>query len=174
MKSEEQVEAAAAALGLDVEVRAFPQGTRTAADAAAAIGCDVAQIVKSLVFVVDGEAVVALVGGSDRLDESKLAQAAAGHRVRRADADEVRAATGYAVGGVPPPGLMPLSAQRGRTVPKWRRFGSERAMPGQLDTHNVLSCPGNARAGLRQLGFSVLLSNFVTSGPTSVKVLAGK
>ena len=102
MKSEEQVEAAAAALGLDVEVRAFPQGTRTAADAAAAIGCDVAQIVKSLVFVVDGEAVVALVGGSDRLDESKLAQAAAGHRVRRADADEVRAATGYAVGGVPP------------------------------------------------------------------------
>ena len=102
MKSEEQVEAAAATLGLDVEVRAFPQGTRTAADAAAAIGCDVAQIVKSLVFVVDGEAVVALVGGSDRLDESKLAQAAAGHRVRRADADEVRAATGYAVGGVPP------------------------------------------------------------------------
>jgi len=102
VKSEEQVEAAAAALGLDVEVRAFPQGTRTAADAAAAIGCDVAQIVKSLVFVVDGEAVVALVGGSDRLDESKLAQAAAGHRVRRADADEVRAATGYAVGGVPP------------------------------------------------------------------------
>jgi Cys-tRNA(Pro) deacylase len=102
MTSEEQVAAAAAARGLDVEVRAFPRGTRTAADAAAAIGCDVAQIVKSLVFVVDDEPIVALVGGADRLDERKLARAAGGRRVRRADADEVRAATGYPVGGVPP------------------------------------------------------------------------
>jgi prolyl-tRNA editing enzyme YbaK/EbsC (Cys-tRNA(Pro) deacylase) len=102
MRSEEQVAAAAAALGLDVEVRTFPQGTRTADDAAAAIGCDVAQIVKSLVFVVDDEPVVALVGGADRLDEGKLALAAGGTAVRRADADEVRQATGYAVGGVPP------------------------------------------------------------------------
>jgi prolyl-tRNA editing enzyme YbaK/EbsC (Cys-tRNA(Pro) deacylase) len=102
MRSEEQVAAAAVALGLDVEVRAFPQGTRTAEDAAAAIGCDVAQIVKSLVFVVDDEPIVALVGGADRLDERKLARAAGGDSVRRANADEVRLATGYAVGGVPP------------------------------------------------------------------------
>jgi prolyl-tRNA editing enzyme YbaK/EbsC (Cys-tRNA(Pro) deacylase) len=102
MRSEEQVAAAAAALGLDVEVRAFPQGTRTAEDAAAAIGCDVAQIVKSLVFVVDDEPILALVGGADRLDERKLAVAAGGGKVRRANADEVRLATGYAVGGVPP------------------------------------------------------------------------
>jgi prolyl-tRNA editing enzyme YbaK/EbsC (Cys-tRNA(Pro) deacylase) len=94
MRSEEQVAAAAAALGLSVEVRAFPQGTRTAEDAAAAIGCDVAQIVKSLVFVVDDEPILALVGGADRLDERRLAQAAGGDRVRRA--------TGFAVGGVPP------------------------------------------------------------------------
>jgi prolyl-tRNA editing enzyme YbaK/EbsC (Cys-tRNA(Pro) deacylase) len=97
-----QVAAAARARGLDVEVRGFPEGTRTAADAAAAVGCDVAQIVKSLVFVVDGAPVVALVGGADRLDEARLATAAGGVEVRRADADEVRAATGYAVGGVPP------------------------------------------------------------------------
>jgi Cys-tRNA(Pro) deacylase len=102
MRSEEQVAAAAAALGLDVEVRAFPHGTRTAEDAAAAIGCDVAQIVKSLVFVVDDEPVVALIGGADRLDERKLARASGGEIVRRANADEVRLATGYAVGGVPP------------------------------------------------------------------------
>lgn len=102
MGSEERVTAAAAALGLDVEVRSFPQGTRTAEDAAAAIGCDVAQIVKSLVFLVDDEPVVALVGGADRLDEARLAEAASGTEVRRAQADEVRLATGYAVGGVPP------------------------------------------------------------------------
>ena len=93
---------AARELGLEVEVREFPQGTRTAEDAAAAIGCDVAQIVKSLVFVVDDVPVVALVGGADRLDERKLAEVAGGTHVRRANADEVRAATGYAVGGVPP------------------------------------------------------------------------
>jgi prolyl-tRNA editing enzyme YbaK/EbsC (Cys-tRNA(Pro) deacylase) len=103
MRSSERVVAAAASRGLMVEVRAFPDGTRTAQDAAAAIGCDVAQIVKSLVFIVDGEPVVALVGGSDRLDEDRLATTAGG-RVRRASADEVRDATGYAVGGVPPLG----------------------------------------------------------------------
>lgn len=90
-----------------MEVREFPQGTRTAEDAAAAIGCDVAQIVKSLVFVVQApggteSAVIALVGGADRLDERALAKVAGGAGARRASADEVRNATGYAVGGVPP------------------------------------------------------------------------
>jgi Cys-tRNA(Pro) deacylase len=104
MRSEKQVAAAAAELGLDVVVQAFPRGTRTAEDAAAAIGCNVAQIVKSLVFVVDDEPVVALVGGANRLDERKLAGAAGGDKARRASPDEVRVATGYAVGGVPPLG----------------------------------------------------------------------
>jgi prolyl-tRNA editing enzyme YbaK/EbsC (Cys-tRNA(Pro) deacylase) len=103
MGSSDRLVAAAASRGLKVEVRAFPDGTRTANDAAAAIGCDIAQIVKSLVFIVDEEPVVALVGGSDRLDEQRLAMTAGG-RVRRASADEVRDATGYAVGGVPPLG----------------------------------------------------------------------
>ena len=101
-----RVAAVCAERGLDVEVRAFPSGTRTAVDAAAAVGCDVAQIVKSLVFVVDGSPVVALVGGADRLDEDRLAAAcgAPAGSVQRASADEVRAATGFAVGGVPPLG----------------------------------------------------------------------
>lgn len=85
----------------DVRVRRFPDGTRTAADAARAIGCEVGQIVKSLVFVAAGRPVVALVSGANRLDESHLA-AVAGGPVVKADAATARAATGYAIGGVPP------------------------------------------------------------------------
>jgi Cys-tRNA(Pro) deacylase len=93
---------AAKALGLDVHPRDFPDGTRSAADAAMAIGVDLGQIVKSLVFAVDGEAVIALVSGDNLLDEEKLAGCAGGDRAWREDADTVREATGYPVGGVPP------------------------------------------------------------------------
>jgi Cys-tRNA(Pro) deacylase len=96
------VVAAAQEHGLDIEVREFPAGTRTAKDAAAAIGVDVAQIVKSLAFQVDDRIVMALVSGPDRLDEAKLAATAGGTTVGKADADAVRAATGYPIGGVPP------------------------------------------------------------------------
>ena len=89
-------------LGLDVQVHAFPEGTKTAAEAAAAIGVDVAQIVKSLIFAVDGEVVVAYVSGANQLDERKLARAAGGSKASRVDADVVRKATGYPIGGVPP------------------------------------------------------------------------
>ncbi|TMD00922.1 MAG: YbaK/EbsC family protein [Chloroflexi bacterium] len=87
--------------GIGVSVKQFPAGTRTAVDAANAIGCDVGQIVKSLVFVAAGRPVVALVSGANRLDESGLA-ATAGEPVTKADAEVVRAATGYSIGGVPP------------------------------------------------------------------------
>jgi prolyl-tRNA editing enzyme YbaK/EbsC (Cys-tRNA(Pro) deacylase) len=80
----------------------FPEGTRTAEDAARAVGCEVGQIVKSLVFLLDGAPVIALVSGSNRLDERRLASALGGESVGRADADSVRAATGYPIGGVPP------------------------------------------------------------------------
>lgn len=96
-----RVVAAAEAGGLAIDVVEHPDGTRTAAEAAAAVGCEVGRIVKSLVFTVDGAPVVALVAGDARLDESRLAEAAGG-RVGRADADVVRAATGYPIGGVPP------------------------------------------------------------------------
>src|SRR5579864_988951 len=84
-----------------VQVRQFPQGTRTAVEAARAVGCDVAQIVKSLVFVAAGRPVVALVSGANRLDETRLG-AMAGQPVAKADAETARTATGYAIGGVPP------------------------------------------------------------------------
>jgi prolyl-tRNA editing enzyme YbaK/EbsC (Cys-tRNA(Pro) deacylase) len=93
---------AAAARGLTIVPRRFPDGTKTAADAAAAIGVDVGQIVKSLVFAVDGELVLAYVSGANQLDEAKLAGAAGGLRCTRVDAETVRAATGFPIGGVPP------------------------------------------------------------------------
>ena len=93
---------AAREAGLEITTRRFPEGTKTAADAAAAIGVTVGQIVKSLVFGVDNEIVMALVSGSNQLDEKKLAAAAGGARCSRVDADAVRAATGYPIGGVPP------------------------------------------------------------------------
>jgi prolyl-tRNA editing enzyme YbaK/EbsC (Cys-tRNA(Pro) deacylase) len=94
--------ARAAELGIVVEPRTFPEGTRTALDAATAIGCAVGAIVKSLVFVADGRPVLVLTSGANRVDEERLATALGASAVRKADADEVRAATGYAIGGTPP------------------------------------------------------------------------
>ncbi|MBI2325461.1 MAG: YbaK/EbsC family protein [Chloroflexi bacterium] len=88
--------------GLDLDVRRYPAGTHTAEDAARAIGCEVAQIVKSLVFLAAGDPVVVLVAGSDRVDESKLAAVLGAYSARRATANEVRGSTGFVVGGVPP------------------------------------------------------------------------
>src|SRR5690348_5892619 len=97
----ERVVAALRAAGVTSEITEFAESTRTAEQAAAAVGCAVGQIVKSLVFLADGTPVLALVSGANRLDTAKLA-AATGARITRADADAVRAATGFAIGGVPP------------------------------------------------------------------------
>jgi prolyl-tRNA editing enzyme YbaK/EbsC (Cys-tRNA(Pro) deacylase) len=97
-----RVVAAATDLGLQIEIREFPEGTRTAAEAAAAIGVEVGQIVKSLIFGHGHEVVAALVSGANRLDEGKLSRLAGGEPVGRVDADRVREATGFPIGGVPP------------------------------------------------------------------------
>ncbi len=91
------------AAGVETSVTEFAESTRTAEEAAAAVGATVGQIVKSLVFVTGEQPVLALVSGANRLDTQKLA-ALTGGRVRRADADLVRDATGFAIGGVPPIG----------------------------------------------------------------------
>lgn len=99
-----RVVAAAAGAGLAIEVRRFPEETRTAADAARAVGCEVGQIVKSLVFVADGQPVLTLLSGKHQLDPARLAAELGATEVRRATGDEARSATGYAIGGVPPLG----------------------------------------------------------------------
>ena len=96
------------ALGLAIVTRRFPEGTKTAQDAANAIGVSVGQIVKSLVFAVDGEIVMAYVSGANQLDEKKLAAAAGSTKCSRVDADAVREATGFPIGGVPPFGFSRL------------------------------------------------------------------
>ena len=93
----------AAAVGEQViEVIEYPDGTSTAQDAAAAVECEVGQIVKSLIFSVSDELVLALTSGANKVDTTALAAVAGGERCDRADADQVRAITGYAIGGVPP------------------------------------------------------------------------
>lgn len=92
--------------GLEADIHLFPEGTKTARDAADAIGCPVAAIVKSLVFVLeergDIEPVVALIPGDMRLDLEKLAMTARADSCRRASLEEVRSSTGFAAGGTPP------------------------------------------------------------------------
>jgi prolyl-tRNA editing enzyme YbaK/EbsC (Cys-tRNA(Pro) deacylase) len=98
----ERFEAAAHDRGVSLDVRRFPQGTRTAADAARAVGCEIGQIVKSLVFVADGSAFLALTSGENRADPSRLAALLRARSVRRASPEEARTATGFAIGGTPP------------------------------------------------------------------------
>lgn len=98
----QRVIAHGAAQGVEVVVRRFAATTRTATDAAAQIGCDVAAIVKSLVFLADDAPIVALCSGADRIDVEKLRVAAGAATVRRATAEEAKAVTGFPIGGVAP------------------------------------------------------------------------
>ena len=103
--SARRVQEALAAQGFAFDVKEFPESTRTSAEAAAAIGCTVAQIAKSLVFrgAESGEPVLIVASGANRVDPAKAA-ALLGEAIKRADADFVREATGFAIGGVPPLG----------------------------------------------------------------------
>jgi prolyl-tRNA editing enzyme YbaK/EbsC (Cys-tRNA(Pro) deacylase) len=100
----ERVAAALRAAGATGEVRELTESTRTAVDAAAALGVPVGAIVKSLVFALDGEPVLVLASGDHQVDTMLVASAFGGGTVTRADADTVRAATGFAIGGVAPVG----------------------------------------------------------------------
>jgi prolyl-tRNA editing enzyme YbaK/EbsC (Cys-tRNA(Pro) deacylase) len=89
-------------LGIELEVQRLEATTRTVRDAAVAVGCEEAEIAKSIVFVADGDPVVCVASGRHRIDTDKLAEALDVAEVRQAAAREVRAATGFAIGGVPP------------------------------------------------------------------------
>ncbi len=103
--AERFAESAAERYGIDVEVHEFEDGTKTAADAAAAIGCDVAQIASSLVFVADDDPVVVVTSGANRASEARIAEAVGAtgaDAVDMAGPDDVKSATGWSIGGVPP------------------------------------------------------------------------
>ena len=97
MSAVDRVVAALARAGVDPEIREFPEGTRTAPEAAAAVGCEVGQICKSLVFRVDDDPLLVVASGANRVDEARFGAS-------KADAAFVREVTGFAIGGVPPVG----------------------------------------------------------------------
>jgi prolyl-tRNA editing enzyme YbaK/EbsC (Cys-tRNA(Pro) deacylase) len=139
-------------LGITTEVREMPASTRSAPEAAAAVGCDVGMIVKSLVFrsVDTGEAILVLASGGDRVDEGRLATVV-GQGVQRADASFVRERTGYAIGGVPP-------------------LGHERALPTYLDERLLSHSVVWAAAGTPNAVFSIAPDELVRA--TSAKVVS--
>ncbi|MDA8051286.1 MAG: YbaK/EbsC family protein [Rhodospirillales bacterium] len=126
--SVERVRAALTAAGHPDTITVFPVGTRTAAEAAAAVGCTVAQIAKSIVFRAGGRAAVVITSGANRVDPAK-AGAALGVALARADAEFVRETTGFAIGGVAPvghlsPPLLLLDADLFDLDPIWAAAGS--------------------------------------------------
>ena len=134
----ETVERVAAYLrqaGADARLEEFPGGTPTAKEAASAIGCELRQIVKSVVFDCDGRAVVVLVPGDRRADARKVAAAAGCAQARVASADDVEAATGFAPGAVAPfplPGVLSVLLDTSLLAHEivWVGAGSPRHMAG--------------------------------------------
>jgi len=104
LSAPERVQQALTAANVDARIVEFASSTRTAQEAADTVGTSVGQIVKSLVFLAGDAPVVALVSGVNRLDTQRLA-AVSGATIGKADADAVRRATGYSIGGVPPIGF---------------------------------------------------------------------
>jgi prolyl-tRNA editing enzyme YbaK/EbsC (Cys-tRNA(Pro) deacylase) len=140
--SAKKVQDAAHALGLDIAVREMALPTRTAEEAAAACGVTVGQIVKSLVFlgVASGKPYLLLVSGKNRVNEKGVA-AHLGEKLKRPDADAVRALTGYAIGGIPPFGHdTPIATYMDRDLVDydivWAAAGTPKAVfrvePGKL------------------------------------------
>jgi prolyl-tRNA editing enzyme YbaK/EbsC (Cys-tRNA(Pro) deacylase) len=124
----QRVRAALVAAGHPDSIVAFPTGTRTATDAAAAVGCEVAQIAKSIVFRAGERAAVVITSGANRVNPA-LAGAALGVRLGRADAEWVRETTGFAIGGVAPvghlaPPLILLDEDLLALNPIWAAAGS--------------------------------------------------
>jgi prolyl-tRNA editing enzyme YbaK/EbsC (Cys-tRNA(Pro) deacylase) len=104
-KSAQKVQQTVTSLGYELQIVELDASTRTSKDAAAAIGCTVAQIAKSLIFKTSesSKPLLVITSGSNRVDEARIAEAL-GERIGKADADFVRRSTGFAIGGVPPVG----------------------------------------------------------------------
>jgi len=145
----ERVSAELRRAGAEARVEEFATGTPTAEDAARAVGCELRQIVKSLVFDCDGRSVLVLVPGDRRADPPKVARAAAAARAKVAGAAQVEEATGYAPGGVAPFGLRKVERvliDRRLLAESlvWVGAGSERHMAGLPATELVRVSRGEA------------------------------
>lgn len=127
--------------GLEIEIEEFPEGTKTAADAADAVGCEVAQIASSIVLLVDSEPAVVVTSGANRVDEAAVASALGANVARMADAESIRETLGWSIGGVPPichesavPVFFDPTLTEFETV--WAATGTPRAVfpiePGRL------------------------------------------
>lgn len=128
----EQVRAALRAAGIESDIVTFSQSTRTAADAAAAIGTSEARIVKSLVFLALDEPILALVSGPNRVDTRKLS-ALVGAPIKRADAEQARAATGFVIGGIPPVGhVSPLRVYVDHDLLQWDQLWAAAGTPNSV------------------------------------------
>lgn len=153
--SVDRVRAALVAAGHADNVREFPDGTRTAEDAAAAIGCTVAQIAKSIVLRAGDRAVVVIASGVNRVDAAKVSTAL-GVPVKRADAEFVRIATGFAIGGVAPvghitPPLLVFDRDLLSLSPIWAAAGSPRHV-FRTEPADLLRITGALAADIRQDG----------------------
>ena len=161
----ERVVAAGRAVGISVTPHAMAETTATAAQAAAALNVQVGQIVKSLVFTVEGEVgvrgVLALVSGADRVDLNALGTALkleTGEHVRRATADEARAFTGFVIGGIPPigheplPGTAPLTLLADRGLAAWGELWA--ACGTHLDVFPISYSDLLRAAGAREVAIS--------------------
>jgi len=129
-------------LGIRVQVKRLEASTRTVADAAVAVGCEEAEIAKSIVFVADGDPIVCVASGQHRVDTGKVADALDVAEVRQAAAEEVRAATGFAIGGVPPfghdlPVLFDEALLRHRRV--WAAAGDPNSL-FEVDPRKLAGC----------------------------------
>lgn len=146
----ERVQEALNAAGLEAKVVRLPESTRTAPEAARAVGCDVGAIAKSLLFLADGEPLLVVCGGDRRVDTARVAELVGAQSVKMAPAEEVRRVTGYAIGGVPPLGhatgvrtLMDTSLLRWPVI--YAAAGAHDAL-FPVDPHRLLEVTGATQA----------------------------
>ncbi len=149
-----RVAAALDAAGFHTDIREFSNATRTAQQAADTLGVPVGAIVKSLCFVADGEPVMVLVSGANRADLLKVRQALGAEIVLRADAETVRAATGFAIGGVPPiaharPLRIILDRDLEQYVELWAAAGTPHSV-FRLDPPRLAALTGGAWADVAE------------------------
>lgn len=153
-----RVQAALDAAGLGHKVVCFDASTRTSDEAAAAVGCEVAQIAKSLVFRTkqSKQAVLVIASGANRVDEKRVA-ALVGEKIERADPDFVRETSGYAIGGVPPlghaqpPGFVLIDDDLFQLNEIWAAAGAPNAV-FRLTPQDLAHLSGGARAIVRKDG----------------------